>query len=398
MKPYMVKYNQHVSQIKEGIKSAATRAKAELKLRQFSIVSSSFRRLFPEILEMHSYDSAFIELMWKRRLATLDEIETERVFDIEFTGNTASVIADTKSPRIFAAYHLGSYRAIIGGLAKLGYDFTLIVNGEVYKNQKDRIQQTVIDINKRCNTHSDFEILNAEAYDTAMKMVRHLKKGRSIIAYADGNTGTGGAFRQDEKLLNIQFFNQPIFARQGIAYASFLSNVPIVPVISYRKKETDLILEFFDPIDPNETISRKQYCDSTTKQLFKYLEEKIKLYPLQWEGWLYVHKYLNNLVIASEAPNEVIKNIGVHLINKTENDLVRFNHDRFSLFVMEDNGFLFDRDQYRAFPFEKSVFHFLKSYWNEDDSICNEQISDKVWHALLEQNILQYDMNNYCPV
>jgi len=399
IKQYMLDYNEQLERIKQGTTATAIQAKEALNLRQFCIVTASFRRLLPSLVDQYGYEAAFIELMWRRRLATMDESSTDRVFDIEFTGNYQPIIEDTVTPRIFCAYHLGSYRSIIGALAKLGYDFTLIVNGKVYKNQKETIRQTVIDINERFNTSSNFEILNAEAYDTAMKMVKHLKKGQSIIAYADGNTGTGGAFRKDEKLLQLNFLDQAIFARQGITYASFLANVPIVPVISYRKKETDIMLEFFEAIDPAKITSRKQYCQTITKQLFAYLEAKIRQYPLQWEGWLYVHKYLNNLAVQEVQPSEEIENISPYLINKSENNLIEFNHERFSLFVIQEEGFLFDRDQYKAFPLEKEVFQFLKNYWNKTQyNSADAKIADEQWSLLLRKNILQINKNNYLPL
>ncbi len=364
MKEHLIAYKQTVDQIKKGIYSTAKSAKGDLALRQFYIVTANFLNFYPELLEEHGFQEAFLDLMWRRRLPILDEATTERVFDISFTGKFLSAIESNERANIYCAYHLGSYRAIIGALARVGKDFTLVVNKGVFENQQESITETVRKINELCNVKSEFEILNAEEFDTAMKMMRTLKNGKSIIAYIDGNTGTGGAFRKDEKMLKINFLGQPIFARQGVSYISFLANAPIVPVISYRNADIDIVLEFYDKIDPADWTSRKAYCKETTEKLYGILEEKIKEYPLQYEAWLYLHKYL-------DTEDETRRLPSADKFEPKENGFV-FNHHRYGIFRMGEKPYLFDRYDYQTYELGDEEFAIVNTLWHTDEGeLCN---------------------------
>ena len=362
MKPHLKTYSQIVDHIRTGIYATATEAKQQMALRQFYTVTANFVNFYPELLNEYTYEEAFLEVMWRRRLAVLDEATTERVDDICFTGNFTPIINREGPPNIYCAYHLGSYRAIIGAMARFGHDFALVVNKGVFENQNESINETVHKINEHTGLQSKVEILDAEKYDTAMKMLQILRSGKSIIAYVDGNTGTGGAFRKDTKMLKLNFLGQPIFARQGISYISFLSNASIVPVISYRNAKTDLILEFYDPISPMDFTSRKAYCAQTTRALYKILEEKVKAYPLQYEAWLYLQKFLDteDEERIKPKPNELPES-GIH-----------FNHHRFGLFKMGKKNYLFDRYHYRTFELGDMEYRLTKQLWDATGNLTNE--------------------------
>lgn len=364
MKEHLIAYKQTVAQIKKGIYETANSVKGDLALRQFYIVTANFLNFYPKLIKEKGYQKAFLELMWKRRLAVLDEATPERVYDISFTGKFDSLTKEDGQAKIFCAYHLGSYRAIIGAMARFGKDFTLVVNKGVYENQKESITETVRRINELCGVQSDFEILNAEEFDTAMQMMRTLKNGKSIIAYVDGNTGTGGAFRKDEKMLKVNFMGQPIFARQGISYISFLSNAPIVPVISYRNADIDIILEFFNPIDPADFSSRKTYCKYTTEHLYDVLEQKIKAYPLQYEAWLYLHKYLD--------VNDENRTLPLSKLESGYQEGFVFNHFRYGIFRMGEKPYLFDRFNYQTYELGDQEFAIINTLWHtEEGESCN---------------------------
>src|SRR6185436_1408835 len=104
-----------------------------------------------------------------------------------------------------------------------------------------------------------------------MQIARAIQNGSSLLLFVDGNTGVGGAGRQDEKLCRIDFFGRKIFARKGIAYFSRMFNAPIIPVVSYYEKseeEKNYFLEFSDSIFPDKSIPKEEFGNKLTQQLY----------------------------------------------------------------------------------------------------------------------------------
>ncbi len=369
MKNYSDQYSLDYKNIKAKIQQEVSTSMDEFDLKRYHFTVANFKNFYPEIFENKSPEEVFSELLYTRYLAPFDaEKYVDRVRDIQVKGNLKDVTDPNNGPFIFCAYHVGSYRAIIGTLAKLGYDFSLIIDQQVYDSQGEMVRQNVRNVNKQFGTKSDFDLINAEDFQSAMKMVKHLKMGKSLVIYIDGNTGTGGVFRHDEKLEKIQFFNRSIFARQGIAYISFLTNTPIVPAICYRdglnEKDNDkvknIVLEFYDSILPEKGEKRKHFTKSCTQLLYKHLEDKIKEFPFQWEGWLYLHKYLDEERLREE--NLSTRKINTATVEKLQE--LKFNEDRYGLFKLGQYYFIFDGLTYKTFPLEKAQFEFFKGFLN----------------------------------
>jgi lauroyl/myristoyl acyltransferase len=395
---YLPQYQERAKRLYDGITHTAVRAKDELNLRQFCFTMANFRTLMPEYLADKTQEQVFIDLLCCRGLAPLDQDFPEKVYDIQFTGDFFDIVSQKDKPSIFCTYHLGSYRAIIGALARMGYDFTLVVDNGVFEKQKEYTERTVKEINELCGVKSDFEMLNAESFDAAMRMVNNVKKGHSLIAYIDGNTGTGGVHRRDERMLKVDFFGRKMFARQGIAHIAFLTGVPIVPVISYRNAESDIVLHFYDKINPLESSTRKEFCATTTQLLYTYLEDMLKQYPLQWEGWLYVHKYFDTESLGQPDMAQLPATISVKD--------VRFNDDRYGLFVFGPDYYLLDGSNYRTFLIGEEEFNLLRPFWVNryatravlTEGVLDEaEIQQKTWVDKLRNSIskLRHTTNEY---
>ncbi len=391
---YQTEYSKEYSEIKTKIKKNVATIFSKFRLRQFHFTIANIKTFYPEILKKKSAKELFTELLYTRELTPLDANKyTNCVEDIQLKGEYREILYIKKSPLIFCTYHLGSYRAIIGLLSRLGYDFSLVIDQQVYDQQGDNIREIVKSVNEHFNTESDFDLINAEAFDSAMKMVKQLKQGKALVLYVDGNTGTGGVFRHDEKLEVVQFFNQQIFARQGIAYISFLTNVPIVPVISYREdienKDNislkNVVLEFFDEINPATTKSKKIYCADTTQRLYKHLEEKLKTYPLQWEGWLYVHKYLDEKSVTIPKEERPI-----HYQKYKDLNQLAFNEDRYGIFTFGSQYFLFDNQSYTTFIINEEEFSLLKFFLEKEKNLSQAglNVADLPIDNLLQLGIL----------
>lgn len=226
---------------------------------------------------------AIAETFYQQRMTVHDYtchglVETTRVKDL------AGVFDEPCAPRIYCLYHVGSYRHVFHFLARENVDCMLFIAEKTL---------AILGPSIRDGANKDWpgklEMINAEAGNSLLRGARALKRGQSVAIYIDGNAGTGTNWEND-KLQPVDFFGQTLLARTGIGYLSHLSGVPVVPVTCMRDEES-LSMTFHSPIAPGGS-GRDDYVRDTTRQLYKLLEREIAATPGQWEGWLYVHKYL----------------------------------------------------------------------------------------------------------
>jgi len=356
-------YNEDFNRIKAKVKKEVHNCIDKFYLRRFHFTIANLKNFYPEALEGRTSEEVYSELLYTRELAPLDAKKYATEIDhVQLRGDLERVKNGQGDPVIYCVNHLGSYRAIIGLLSKYGHDFSLVIDEQVFSKQGEGIRESVKRINEHFQTESDFDLINAEEFAAAMKMVKQIKQGKSLVIYIDGNTGTGGIFRHDEKLEVVEFFGKQILARQGIAYISFLTNVPIVPVCSFRENIrysemihlNNTVMEFYEEIIPTKGVSKKEYCKSSIQLLYKYLEEKTREHPLQWEGWLYVHKYLDESKIESVPNSEYSED--------TDIEQVEFNEERYGLFILGAKYFMFDSSTYKSFLIDEEDFQFFQSF------------------------------------
>lgn len=377
---YREAYRNDLKKIEQGISATAVRVQRERKMRQYYFAYANFKTLMPELIEGKSGESVFVEMLKVRARTPLDHRYLEKIEEITFSGAYENIVQQRGGPFIFCSYHLGSYRKIVSLLASLGYDFTLLVDQGVYDNQKAESEGLVRDINERYGVHSDFQVLNAETFGAAMTMVKQLREGRSIVAYIDGNRGSGGKPQDESQVLKIGFLNQEIYVRQGLPYISYVAGVPIVPVISYRETPDNITLHFYPPMTPAVGESRRAYCLETTKKLYTYLESNLRKYPLQWEGWLYIHKYLDTKSLAPKAP----------LQKSSEKTSWTFNARRYGLYQFGQEWHLFDSDTYQTYIIPEAAFRWFEQVIQEGlESVPLVAPFDGEWlEQLQEQGVL----------
>ena len=81
-------------------------------------------------------------------------------------------------------------------------------------------------------------------------------------------------------------------------------------------------------------------------------------YPTQWECWLYIHKWFDRSVLT-----------GTKNLNKSINTNLIFNSDTFIPFTRNDYFFLFNRENFTAFPIPEEHYKCFV-----DDKIVTENI------------------------
>ncbi len=380
---YREAYRNDLARIERGIVEMSEKVKREWKMRQYCFAYANFKTFMPELIADKNGEDVFIEMLKVRARTPLDQRYLERIDELELSGDYEDVVKKQNGPFIFCSYHLGSYRKVVLFLASLGYDFTLLVDQGVYDNQKAETEGLVAAANARYGVKSDFQVLNAEEFGSAMTLVKHIREGKSILAYIDGNRGSGGTPKDESQVLKIGFMQREIYVRQGLAYISHITGCPIAPVISYRKTLDDITLHFYPRIAPDATQGKKVYCLQTTEKLYQYLETHLKQYPMQWEGWLYIHKYLDTSTMkGDEGALQPELPADIHW---------KFNDKRFGLFEFGGEWHLFDFDSYRTYIIPEMVFRWFEKViaaGGLDNNSPQKSQAAEWFDQLLEQQVL----------
>ncbi len=299
------------------------------------------------------------------------------ISDLAAIRDTNNTLSNKSKQFIFCSFHLGSYRVIANYLFKNSYDFSILVRGDVYDRQAAELLECGRRVGKKYGVKSDMRIHNAENPDVLLKVLRELKEGRSLLVYVDGNTGSGNT---TEKLDTVSFLGQNIQTRKGIGYMSYLSGVPILPVVSYRLSNYENVLDINDVIYPDKTLTRDQFSQQVNQQLYSLLAHYLAKYPEQWEGWSYVHQFLvegqvSSSTITTKPPKAVIE-ASYH-----------FNYSRYCLINLPQKPILFDKCHYTTLEISIDLHDYLsnKSYSNPKHILGN-----KIFSELLKQQVMIY--------
>src|SRR5690606_9221835 len=183
------------------------------------------------------------------------------VSDIE--GET-SVVTNTDAPFIFCTFHFGSYWLLVNWLGRQNRDFSILVRQELYEQQSKLFGQYYQNMIERFGISSKVNILNAEEPGILLKLAREIKNGRSLVVYLDGNTGSG----KPEENTQVNFLGRKLEVRKGIPYLSYLTGVPIIPVIQYRKKNYKNVLRLGKPLTPDPGQSREAFNEKSLQFIY----------------------------------------------------------------------------------------------------------------------------------
>ncbi len=335
---------------------------------RFAIFSANLTNFLPEIPQSEHAE------LFKSLLTNLSFESFERnllqIGDFcEVKGNIKA-LKSAKTPQIFCTFHLGSYRIIANLLIRMGHNFSTIVRQDVYSKQLESMMSYTARMKEKYDTTSEVSVLNAEDPNILLKLVRELRSGRSLLVYMDGNTGSG-----DEKPDAVEFLSQKISARKGMTYLSYISGVPLVPVISYRKPDQSNMLYIDESIKADSTVSREEFSGKALQQLFDFFAKYVASYPEQWEGWNYIH---NALITREESlqspPDSAYKRMHYE-----------FNVTRYSIFELQDAPVLFDKVLYSTYEISDG----LKNYLLKSPFVNPKQVLGKfIFKELVRQGIL----------
>lgn len=244
---------------------------------------------------------------------------------------------------MICTYHMGSYRMINLWLIQREIKFAIVVGATAVNRERAEIEQ----INSLWGgvQKNKMEIINAEEAGSTFRMLRALKACTSLLFYIDGNTGTGMENAGNDNCCLINFLNQKIWARKGLAYLAHCTNTPILPVISYKSDWLSISLKFGNFIFPER--ERNTFAATTTQLLYDFLTPWIQKYPAQWEGWMHIHK----IAWINTRNKKKSKNF--------KGKLVSFNNRSFGVFRLNSKAYLLQNNNYRIYPISGNVYKLL---------------------------------------
>ena len=360
--------------------------KAGLKIKedeylngQLNMVSAALVNYLPATgIEAHK--DIFKNILLHKKLSILEQSTYEVLDFVEIENLSNDTLTQLKNkPNIICTFHTGSYRVVNLFLTSNKIPYSLVVGKDIVQQQGATFQSLYNGLSGN-NPEADFNIIDAESANVGLQMLRELKKGRSLLLYIDGNTGAGAATTKNDNRCAINFLNQQLFARKGIAFLAHAANVPIITVASYRKSFEDIRLKFFNPIIPDAGKERTLFAEEATQQIYNLVAPIIKAYPEQWEAWLYIHKVAN--IINPAIANPHSKKVSV------ASEKITLDSYRFGIFKLNGSSFLLRKATYSFYEINNQLYDLLTKCNNEP--VKRECMDDSLFNQLYEQGVVHY--------
>jgi KDO2-lipid IV(A) lauroyltransferase len=352
------------------------------------LMAACYSKMLPSLPKEKYFDfskSVKFHQMW----AAYDQDVFSLIQDTQITDEQdVLTLAKKGTPYIFCTYHIGSYRMLNSILAINDIEYSLVTDSQYIKEQGDKAKELFKTIKKEfLQKDAELDILDAESPSIGLQAIRRLRNGTSLLFYIDGNTGVNNDKENKDNFARINFLNTPYYARKGIAYLSFVSETPIIPVVSIRTGWLNREIYVLPSIKANDTESREQFCYSATQKLYDILAEYLKKYPEQWESWIYVYKSID-----TEEENNIPP--PYHPI--TDEEVLKlplvFNKDEYELINFGNQQVLFEKNTLKIHAISNQFYEVLSSFGNpeiiEDFDFSTFSVSEQAIRELVERKIL----------
>ncbi len=365
------RYRQELVRCREHFEKVDLR-KEQGYLMKYTTFSANVENVLPSI-SRSKHEVLFRDLLLNQIYTTFDQQCLTAGDLVTFRGEHGPV-SQPDGPRIYCTYHFGSYRLLASVLFRRGVDCVLLVGSNVNEQQGKEITEHIQGLRQKHGLTNVFRLVPTGGPSTALTVLRELKAGRSLIVYVDGSAETTPEPHDVDQFLSVRFGKRQVLTRKGVGYLSHATGVPIVPVLVYRQPDLTNVLHCLKPIRPIKHSDRDMYCQEAMQQLFDGFWSFLTRYPAQWEGWNYIHSFLE-----PEKPQK-----------RTTFDWrpVRpaFNEDRYSLCDFEQAPVLFDRRLYQTYEISEDLRDLLLNL-NSVESV-ETVVGEDVYGELVEMEVL----------
>lgn len=336
---------------------------------QFAVFVANINKFLNDKSQGINYKEFYLDLLYHKWLSGIEQYDIKSlrksVIINETSYNFDSLIFD--KPIIFTAFHLGSYRLFNSFLFEKGHKIVLIIDESVFLRQQSEILENVKPLLDKKET-SDIVILNIKDSSAIFKLKKYIEQGYVMSVYLDGNTSINEDDNDFKKsYIPINFFENIVYVKNGVAKLAYLLNANIIPVISHRDEKEINHITFFKEISLLDFENKKDFPVKSIELIYKIFQEKLSIYKTQWESWLFIQVWFKR---DFHIPYKVSTQI-----------LFKFNSDRYIFFKKKETFFLFDLFDYKSFPLELSLYNSLK---NENFS----EIEESLKKELISKNII----------
>lgn len=204
--------------------------------------------------------------------------------------------------------------------------------------------------------------------------------------FLDGNKGVGGRSINKDKLMQVDFLDMTLNVRKGVAFLSYISGVPLLPLSAKRVSENFLEnrIKFYPQIFADLADTRDSYIKMAIQKMYCHLENELTEAHEQWECW----RYIDQALVVPKQDELTLAEMG-GLFRP-----LHFNKSRYLIFSPPNETLyvLFDRKYYRT-TFIGVAFHeILHSIQNTpqavSDFLMREGVTSELLSELLRKEIL----------
>lgn len=355
-------YTQKIDKIRKRIDDELKRHEQTI---EHLLLSASFKRFLPA-LPTNQYTEFVRNVLINQGLAWEEQTDVD-------TLENCTIISETEidqSPKIYCSFHMSSYRLCMLYLLTKNIPLMLLASNDIIKKQGDFIHDSCDKISNSF-TH---QIIDANAPNSLIKMMREVKKGNSLFVYVDGNAGVEN-LKTKEKLLDVPILDSYIKVRTGIGFLSKLLNVPLVPIIATRDDGQYPKIHIHKHIAPLPNEGKTEYVERSIKKVYSLLNHELKQYPEQWEAWMYLYKF---------ATKYQAKPLELNFENSHREIKWKFNNRRFLLWLHKNKHYLLDNTDFSMIEISDSIVEFLSGL-NEKKKM---PLSDSVLLYLIKNQII----------
>ena len=215
------------SAVDEVVGSIVEREFLSGNLKAFCSMSSNLLRLMPQI-PIKEHRTIYQKLLKLKILENTPQFLTAVDWNQSFI-ETEGSIELLKQSSVITSFHLGAFRSFEMLLVRHNINIVFVVDTSVYDIDSIRkVLLSNLELSKTLfkGSSSQMEVLAADSSDTVIRLLSFIQKGYSVGLYVDWNSG----MKNEEQNVSIPFLNETISVRQGPAYLSYFTGIPILPI------------------------------------------------------------------------------------------------------------------------------------------------------------------------
>lgn len=359
------------SAVDEVVGSIVEREFLSGNLKAFCSMSSNLLRLMPQI-PIKEHRTIYQKLLKLKILENTPQFLTAVDWNQSFI-ETEGSIELLKQSSVITSFHLGAFRSFEMLLVRHNINIVFVVDTSVYDIDSIRkVLLSNLELSKTLfkGSSSQMEVLAADSSDTVIRLLSFIQKGYSVGLYVDWNSG----MKNEEQNVSIPFLNETISVRQGPAYLSYFTGIPILPITCSINDNYEIRWKIHQAIFPDKMKPINQYAVESLSYVFGILGDLLPSYFDQWQGWLHIHKYLINIDTTEFFP-----------LFEYSTGMALEVSPYVGLFVLSDNNFIMNRLTGKIVRVNRKIYEILSTTENE---VVSLDCSDDEKRQLYELGIL----------